>query len=690
MPYADPKDPRRAEARRRYEAKRPKRKGDRHIDDRARSARRRAAARRDTAFTGVDGEGWTDADGRHHYMLLVAGSRSLYTGEPLSAMDCLRFLTSLRNRKNHYFVSFFFDYDTTMILRDIVADDPDVAKEIVGPREYGSFVFWRGYSIDYVPKKHLRVRRWGGEVITIHDTRNFFQTSFYNALCDFGIGTEDEREAIRAMKAAPADFDAEQIEAITAYCQTECRLLADLVTELRDRFALVDMSAHPYEGPGPVAGRALTMHVGRDRQVAYHDTLPGGLLDFAKCAYYGGRFETTALGRVHMPVWGYDIKSAYPAAMTELPCLDHGRWTHWQATGGRGRGRRRAADIDHPSYYVARLTYDMPSDDWPYKNPDRPWKVCGPLPHRIRRTGSIVNPLGGEGWYWSPEIPPYAEVFETWNYHQECDCQPFAWVDELYQQRAEMERERKGSGIALKLTLNSLYGKLAQRIGRAPHYNPIWAGLITAITRAKVYDVYLKHPFKVIMFATDAVFLTEPAPELTIGTHLGEWELENDGKPYEDFTVFRPGIYFDGDTARFKTRGIPKAEFQARSLEFMMASMSWVNKDDNEGGVTLTRDNHLSLRQGLAWGESWYGRIGNWIPSPKTYVPNPMPKRWDQVMVDEDEGFTSWTRPLPNLGEPTAPYQHEAAQPWDPDALDADRWDDGTYDAMLTDWIEGA
>jgi len=682
MPYKDPT--KRAEARRRYEERHPeRRRGDRHKDDRARSAARRNAARLDTTFTGVDGEGWTDDTGRHHYMLLVAGDRSLYTGEPLTSMQCLTFLTGLRQRERHYFVSFFFDYDCTMILRDIVADDPVIAKQIVGNREYGTFVFWRGFSIDYVPKKHIRVKRWGGDCITVHDTRNFFQTSFYNALTDFGIGSAGEREAIRRMKAERADFDATQIDAITAYCKQECRLLADLVAELRDRFALVGMSAHPYEGPGPIAGRALTTHVGRDRQRWYREGgLPAGLLDFAKCAYYGGRFELTALGRVHAPVWGYDVKSAYPAAMTNLPCLDHGKWEHWRATGGRN-GRRQAAELAPDALYVARLTYDMPKDGWPY---EAPWKVCGPLPHRIAKNGSIINPLGGAGWYWSPEVPPYAQVFETWTYHQECDCQPFAWVQELYDQRAEMERRRKGSGIALKLTLNSLYGKLAQRVGSAPHYNPVWAGLITAMTRAKVYQVYLAHPYKVIMFATDAVFLTEPAPELPIGSGLGQWELENDGKPYTDFVVFRPGIYFDGGTARFKTRGIPKAEFQAHASDFMSAAMGWVNNDANLGGVTLTRDNHLSLRQGLAWGATWYDRIGNWVPSPRTYIPNPMPKRWGQIMVDNE---TSWTQPLPNMGA-TSPYQHEAAQPWDESAAEADRWDDGTYDAMLTDWTEGA
>jgi hypothetical protein len=530
------------------------------------------------------------------------------------------------------------------------------------------------------------VRAWGGPVVTIHDTRSFFQTSFYNALTDFQIGTDAERESIRQMKAARADFDADRIDEITAYCRMECRLLADLVAELRDRFTLVDMSAHPFEGPGPVAGRALTMHVGRQRQSEYRRELPAGLVDYAQNAYYGGRFETSALGTVHGPVWGYDIGSAYPAAMLQLPCLDHGRWHNWHATGGRN-GRRLAAEIEAESFYVARLTYQMPGIENDER--DTAWRVMGPLPHRLKGSGSIINPLGGAGWYWSPEIPPYAEVFETWTYERTCDCVPFEWVGELYDRRAEMEADRKGSGIALKLTLNSLYGKLAQRVGTAPHYNPIWAGLITAITRAKVYQVYLDHPETVVMFATDAVFMTEPAPELTIGRNLGDWELENDGKPYDDFCVFRPGIYFDGLTARFKTRGIPKAEFQARAEDFREAATMWSSPTANIGGVRLERNNHLSLRAGLSWGPKRYDDIGNWRSYPFTYDPNPMPKRAPTIRLLGDDP-TSWTRPMPNLGVPTVPYDHEAQQPWDPNADDAAMRDEATYDAMLTDWTEGA
>jgi hypothetical protein len=52
-------------------------------------------------------------------------------------------------------------------------------------------------------------------------------------------------------------------------------------------------------------------------------------------------------------------------------------------------------------------------------------------------------------------------VHDLWIARQECDCQPFDWVNELYEQR-----RRNGSntrGYPLKLGINSLYGKTSFR-----------------------------------------------------------------------------------------------------------------------------------------------------------------------------------------------------------------------------------
>lgn len=619
--------------------------------------RRRRAVHR---LTGVDGEGWTDHDGHHHYMLLVAGERSLHTGRPLTGEQCLDFLAALPKQSGVRYLGFFFDYDVTMILRDIVRDDPELAKKLFEEADgIDAVIKWRRWEIAYRPSRHLKVRRresFGpGSWTTIHDVRGFFQCSFLKAITDFNVGTLEERQLIEKMKAERPSFDITQIEEITEYCRLECRLLAELCQELKARFAHAELSPSPYEGPGPVAGRALRGHVNTSYQ-----NVPIRVIDFAKRAYYGGRFEITALGRVKNPVWGYDIRSAYPAAMLQLPCLQHGQWVPGVES----------------ELYVAHVSWNMPGAG--AKTMDKLlWKALGPLPHRIKETGAILYPEAGEGWYWSHEIPSYATIHTSYSYIKTCDCQPFQWVNELYQRRQEMEAQQKGSGIALKLTLNSLYGKMAQRVGKAPYYNPIWAGLITSVTRAKIYRVYLDHPGKVVMFATDAVFLTEQAPELTIGSALGNWEIENGEKPYENCVLIRPGVYYDSGEVKFKTRGIPRKQFQEHADEFWWLANAY-DSDNPQKFLNIPRENHLSLRQGLAWGQNWYDRIGDWITRDRQYTCDPMPKRLRPIMVEDDD-FTSWTAPPPNLGKPTTPYDKELPA-WKEVEDDAYRWDEGAYD----------
>jgi hypothetical protein len=77
-------------------------------------------------------------------------------------------------------------------------------------------------------------------------------------------------------------------------------------------------------------------------------------------------------------------------------------------------------------------------------------------------------------------------IKEAFRYVKQCQCRTFDWVEPLYAYRRQLGSS--GQGYPLKLAINSLYGKLAQRIGEPPWRNPLWAGLITARTRALLMD----------------------------------------------------------------------------------------------------------------------------------------------------------------------------------------------------------
>jgi hypothetical protein len=167
-------------------------------------------------------------------------------------------------------------------------------------------------------------------------------------------------------------------------------------------------------------------------------------------------------------------------------------------------------------------------------------------------------PREGQGIYWSPEIRSAqrlgAKVQHTagWRYVCNCECRPFDWVSGLFRQRRALGKDARGYPI--KLGLSSLYGKLAQRIGNPRWGNFIWAGLITAYTRAALNNAARKAPSDIVMIATDALFSKSPLT-LCYGTGLGQWEL----KRHDRIFIVQPGIYFGA--SRPKTRGVPSSLF---------------------------------------------------------------------------------------------------------------------------------
>jgi hypothetical protein len=177
------------------------------------------------------------------------------------------------------------------------------------------------------------------------------------------------------------------------------------------------------------------------------------------------------------------------------------------------------------------------------------------------------------GWYWSPEAIigselPNATIHEGWEYHTTCECDPFGFVEGLYNKRAALKKAGDGAHVGLKLGLNSLYGKLAQQIGweigpplRLPPFHCLeWAGYVTSHCRAQVYRAAMTAPDDIIAFETDAVFSRVPL-DVKIGERLGEW----DETIYSSLTYLKSGMYWgtlqDGTEVE-KTRGINKGSIK--------------------------------------------------------------------------------------------------------------------------------
>jgi hypothetical protein len=611
---------------------------------RERSRRQAAAYRASHAkirpFVGVDGEGG-NIGGNHLYLLLRAGEHSVESDTGLKPLDCLRFLSELPS--GPIYISYYFDYDVTMMLKGLpsgrlrrlldregrlTAKDGTKLNQAL-PVEIGE------YQIDYLPRKFFQVRRKGGKWVVINDISSFFQCSFVKALTDWQITDSDTLADIQRGKDDRSNFGA-LTDSTRRYNASECVLLASLGESFRAVCVEAGYVPAKWQGPGYLAVAMFRKHgIPKTRELPPIHT---DVWQAANAAYYGGRFEVTGVGPIPGPIYQYDINSAYPDAIRQLPCLMHAQWfqgEHPDAKFVLQYGRFEAKE--------SSMLYAFPIRD---------------------KDGGIYFPAYGNGWYWQHEIRAARHqrfiVRRSLSLVSKCGCQPFDWIDEIYAERQRLGKAARGK--VLKLGLNSLYGKTAQSIGGAPYANPVYASLITSLTRVKLAEAYhstsaCKAGFcgrNVFMLATDAVFVSERLG-LPTSKSLGEWDLEvHTGGMF----IIQPGVYFTiGETHNPpKTRGLPQRAVDAHREQFENAYYDLVNAG-NAVPVSVPLTCFIGLRQGLARNKP--ETVGTWVSVDKQVSYNWQTKRAPECLPLESFGAL---RPLPLSGSTdleSVPYSKE-------------------------------
>lgn len=468
-------------------------------------------------FVAWDGEGINEDDGSHTYVLL-ANSRGgeLIARDGISSTDVFDLMLENAN-DGRIHVIYGGTYDVNMWLKDL-------PRKALYELYVSGSVWWKRYKLEWRGGKSFAVRQ-GDKRFLIYDVLPFFQRTFV-AACDEYLGDWPHREQIVRENANRGTFTFSQITAIGEYNRAELDTLVRLCVELRARLNKVHIRVNRWDGPGAIATALY-------RQYSVKSSMsetPPMVNDRARFGYAGGRFEIIRKGHSDSPAYQYDIRSAYPSAMRELPCLAHGKWSH----------------VVRPTRIVPFGIYRIQVAGTQV-HPTRPQ----PLWHR-NKDGTVYFSDSPHGWYWSPEARiglglSNSVVHEGWEYHTDCECAPFSFVEPLYNKRAALKKAGDGAHVGLKLGLNSLYGKLAQQIGwdpgpplRLPPFHCLeWAGFVTSHCRAQVYQAAMLAPDDIIAFETDAVFSRVPLP-VSIGERLGEW----DETIYSSLTYLKSGMYW--------------------------------------------------------------------------------------------------------------------------------------------------
>lgn len=571
------------------------------------NASRVSGARRgeDRPFIAWDGEGWTEhaedcrdhdncknLNGRckHHYYLFGASSGNFVTSESLSTMECFDVMVETRRlHPDAIHVAFSFKYDIDMICKDI----PPVGMRYLMKHNR---MKWKGYKLEVLPGKWFQVGK-DDKHCRIYDLFSFFASSFVSALEKWGVGEPKEIDAIKRGKSLRGSFTLDALEHdVIPYWRDELRLLSLLAERLRSVLYSAGIRPAMWHGPGAVANFLFKSHKAELTMPEY-DSIPEGVKDAGQFAYTGGRFEPFRIGMHDGPVYSADINSAYPYAMSMLPNMATGVWIYAPNDAG--------IEMLDPSIRVGmfhvRYRYNPESkraivyDGFPAVGHYR-YANSGTVHYRHENPGVWVHLPEFRNMLEQQRLGMFVQmdVLESWLYIDD-GTSPFEWVKEIYLQRQEWKREGNPAELAAKLGINSLYGKLAQRVGgktgKPKWHNLEMAGHITSVCRAMLYDASWRQHQDIIAYQTDGIYSTRPLDFLPngAGKNLGQWELES----YSAMLHIQSGVYWlrdmEGNWLRPKSRGVPQ-----QHMDFPRAMDSLVNK------TPLVVEQNQFIRFGLA------------------------------------------------------------------------------------------
>lgn len=514
-------------------------------------------------FIGIDGEGVDTEDGEQHYAMLVASTGEyIIDPEGLSSLQCFHFLAQLAFKyPKAILVCYGASYDVNMMLKDIPRK---LLQELHGYTDKSgvhdaSDITWNGYRIKYRARKEFWLglfaepkfvenKRTGKMrpnyqcTVRLWDVIGFYQGAFIKSVQSY-LGDHPLLEMIKKGKLARGNFSREQLETfVLPYCQAEVQVLVELMNVLRDNLQAADLRISRWDGAGACAMALLKRENVKDHMARFDNDIHIA----AQFAYAGGRIELQWYGNYEKKgekIYHYDLRSAYPAAMLELYSLDGAMWKHISERIQFSSNEK----LPHTAMFRVEWSFDDKKSFYPFAYREH--------------TGSIRFPRKGHNWVWSPELQVALDFKEYFGgsmiIHEayilvpkDDTIRPFAFLTDLYEQRKIWKKQGNGAEKAMKLAINSLYGKQVQHVGYhnshdehlsnlPPFHQLEWGGEVTSRTRAALLRAAMQCPENVICFATDGIFSTKEL-DLDCSDKLGNWEAAT----HEYMTIVQSGVYW--------------------------------------------------------------------------------------------------------------------------------------------------
>lgn len=333
-------------------------------------------------------------------------------------------------RQGKRFVFYNIDYDVSALLRHLPAY---VTKRLYMDKE----VCFKDMRLRYLAGKYFKVKCAKG-VLHFYDIYPFFQTSLAAAakkhlgIRKFGIS----KKLLGNLSPSRYRQNKREIDRYAIRDAQVTQQLCDLITNSLDEAGLE--VKHLYS-PGYIAKcwlRKKNVHISE---------VPLKFNRFVKAAYFGARIEVTQRGKFSRADV-FDIKSAYPSALSELPNFSNAIY-------------KLESKPKTKYYFVKARVWMNEAESYPLPFRERSL-LAGEVIIFPQYNGQIAHMASVEYEYLISNQLARVEILEVLNVYVR-DERPFAdLIFDLFSRR----KESAGKSILFKLILNSLYGIFAESL----------------------------------------------------------------------------------------------------------------------------------------------------------------------------------------------------------------------------------
>lgn len=418
---------------------------------------------------------------------------------------------------------FNLDYDVRAMLAFL---EPEIIEELWLTGE----CIINDTKLAHIPKKYFSLHR-DKHKVELFDLAQFYHQSLDNAAWFY-------------LKSRKHKIDAERIESdisyvlmnwepIIEYCIQDARLTKRLADVNQEHFADIGVRSNKWYSPAYISEqyflehtRFPTMHFVEPQRYAYY-------------SYAGGRFEVFKRGYSEQ-IYKYDIRSAYPHRIRDLPDLDSGEWHLLDKYDENADMAFLKIKIRTNEGYVQPLHYKNGS------------LVVYP------EVGSHLRIITKSEYELMTEYD-LADItlIDGWHFYNTFKRQPFKIIQDIYDRRQVLKDCDDPQERVLKVVMNSIYGKKIQinplrddeikhRVGNL--FTPAYASVITADTRVRLVRECIERDLRPLAFFTDAIVL-EDKTNLG-GSGLGSWGIEDSGEA----VFLGSGVYSIRDKGKVHTR----------------------------------------------------------------------------------------------------------------------------------------